>query len=569
MLVDINKINFLITKKQRKKLLILSILIFIGMTLEVLSLGLFIPVLSSILEPESLENLSSFSFFNEFYFESSYNYFVFLLLFVLCTTFFLKNLFLVYLNYRQNLFISNITAHLSNSLFSKYMSQSFKFHIEKNSSELIKNIQIEINYLVAYLNSLLVVFTESFFTLSIVVTLLYIDPISATSAIVFYGLTSIIMLRVTKSKLSQWGEIRQELDDQSSKIALEGIGGFKELLILDKLSFFIDNFKAKNYLKVRLNANQATLSQIPRYYLEFIALFGLSFFIAVNLFVGKDPKSLIITVGLFVAATFKITPSISKIITSIQSMNFFNPSVKVVYREMSSIIQKQIEKDIQQKFSFHDKIEFKNVNFYYDNKEVLKDFNLTIKRGQIIGFKGESGSGKTTFIDMLLGLYSPSLGNITIDGKIDFQLNQSWRNKIGYVPQSIYLIDDTIKNNIALGICENEINESRIKSLTKQVQLEEFVNNLKEGINTRVGERGTMLSGGQKQRIGIARALYNNPDILILDEATSALDLDTEREVMLTINSLINEKTIIIIAHRLDTLKSCDYVYTIDKGKLV
>jgi len=449
------------------------------------------------------------------------------------------------------------------------MSQSFKFHIEKNSSELIKNIQIEINYLVAYLNSLLVVFTESFFTLSIVVTLLYIDPISATSAIVFYGLTSIIMLRVTKSKLSQWGEIRQELDDQSSKIALEGIGGFKELLILDKLSFFIDNFKAKNYLKVRLNANQATLSQIPRYYLEFIALFGLSFFIAVNLFVGKDPKSLIITVGLFVAATFKITPSISKIITSIQSMNFFNPSVKVVYREMSSIIQKQIEKDIQQKFSFQDKIEFKNVNFYYDNKEVLKDFNLTIKRGQIIGFKGESGSGKTTFIDMLLGLYSPSLGNITIDGKIDFQLNQSWRNKIGYVPQSIYLIDDTIKNNIALGICENEINESRIKSLTKQVQLEEFVNNLKEGINTRVGERGTMLSGGQKQRIGIARALYNNPDILILDEATSALDLDTEREVMLTINSLINEKTIIIIAHRLDTLKSCDYVYTLDKGKLV
>lgn len=570
MLKELKKINFLVTKNQRKKILILSVLIFIGMIFEALGLGLFIPILSSLLDPENIGEFPLMHYVSEFHLKYNYESFVFILLGLIVSVYFLKTLFLIYLMYRQNLFISNLTAYLANNLYNKYMNHSFSFHKKRNSSELIKNIQVEINYLSAYLNSLLVVLTEFFFTLSILGTLIYIDATSAISVVIFYGFLSGIMIRFTKKRVQKWGGIRQKLDEQSSKIVLEGLGGFKELLILDKLSFFIEKFTKINYLKVRLNANQATLSQIPRFYLEFISLLGLTAFIGINLYYDKDPKSIMVIMGLFVAATFKIIPSISKIIASIQSMNFFKASVNVVYNEMISTNETKKETDILDNFTFQDKIQFKHINFSFVNeKEILKDCNLTINKGQIIGIKGESGSGKTTLIDLLLGLHQPTSGNIFIDGIIDFPMNQSWRNNIGYVSQSTYLIDNTIKNNIALGIPEENIDESRIHQLLRQVQLEKFINNLEIGINTKVGERGTKLSGGQLQRIGIARALYKNPDILIFDEATSALDTFTEKEVIDAIYNLKDDKTIIIIAHRLDTLKSCDFVYNIENGKAV
>lgn len=570
MLEELKKINFLVTKNQRIKILILSVLIFIGMIFEALGLGLFIPILSFLLDPENIGESPLMRYFSEFHIEYSYKSFVFILLGLIVTVYFIKTLFLIYLMYKQNLFISNLTAYLANNLYNKYMNQSFSFHKKRNSSELIKNIQVEINYLSAYLNSLLVVFTEFFFTISILGTLIYIDATSAISVIIFYGFLSGILMRFTKNRLQIWGGIRQKLDEQSSKIVLEGLGGFKELFILDKLSFFTEKFTKTNYAKVRLNANQATLSQIPRFYLEFISLLGLTAFISINLYYQKDPKSIMVIMGLFVAATFKIIPSISKIIASFQSMNFFKASVNVVYNEMISTNETKKETDLLDKFTFQDKIQFKHINFSFVNeKEILKDCNLTINKGQIIGIKGESGSGKTTLIDLLLGLYQPISGNIFIDGIIDFPMYQSWRNNIGYVSQSTYLIDDTIKNNIALGTPEENIDESRIYHLLRQVQLEKFINNLEKGINTKVGERGTQLSGGQLQRIGIARALYNNPDILIFDEATSALDSFTEKEVIDAIYNLKDDKTIIIIAHRLDTLKSCDIVYNIENGKAV
>jgi len=570
MLKELKKINFIITKNQRKKFLILTVLIFIGMIFEALGLGLFIPIFSSLLDPKKIAEFSLMHYFNVFQIEYSYKSFVLILLGLIISVYFIKTLFLIYLMYKQNIFISNLTAYMANNLYDKYMNQSFSFHKKRNSSELIKNIQVEINYLSAYLNSLLVVFTESFFALSILGTLIYIDATSAISVIIFYGFLSGIMMRFTKHKLAKWGEIRQKLDEQSSKIVLEGIGVFKELLILNKLSFFVEKFMIANYSKVRLNANQATLSQIPRFYLEFISLLGLAAFLSINLYFEKDPKSLIVILGLFAAATFKIIPSISKIIASIQSMNFFKASVDVVYYEMNSTNETKKETDLLDNFTFQNKIHFKHINFSFVNeKEILKDFNLTINKGQIIGIKGQSGSGKTTLIDLLLGLYQPTSGHIFIDGIIDFQMHQSWRNNIGYVSQSTYLIDDTIKNNIALGIPEENIDESRIYQLLRQVQLEKFINNLEIGINTKVGERGKQLSGGQLQRIGIARALYNNPDILIFDEATSALDTFTEKEVIEAIYNLKDDKTIIIIAHRLDTLKSCDLIYNISNGRAV
>ena len=343
----------------------------------------------------------------------------------------------------------------------------------------------------------------------------------------------------------------------------------KDLIILGKTSFFIDKFSKDNLLKARINANQVTVSQIPRFYLELISIIGLVSYIVLKLLQGENVLSLITVLGVFVAATFRMIPSINRIIGATQGLKFFTPSVEIIYNEIIQLNKNNIELISFGDFNFQNNIEFRNINFSFtSDHKILKDISFNILKGQTIGIIGESGSGKSTLVDLLIGLHKPDSGKILIDSISDFQMNQSWRNKIGYVSQSINLIDDSIKKNIAFGVSENKINDLRINELLAQVQLKIFVNSLQNGVNTKVGDRGVQLSGGQRQRIGIARALYHNPDILILDEATSALDSETEKEVMKSIYNLKGQKTIIIIAHRLSTLESADEIYEIKKNKL-
>ena len=549
--------------------MILTLLLFVGMILEVFGLGILIPALSILLDPEMIETNSIVSFVRSFFLEYSNQNFLFIVLGTIVTVYFLKSLFLVFLTHKQNRFLSNITAYISNKLFYSYMSQPYSFHLNRNASELIKNIQIEIYYLHTFLLSLITLFIEGGFVISVLATLIYIEPIGAMSIGVFYGFLSIIFLQFTKRKLNTWGNLRESLDAQVSKTALEGLGGIKDLLILGKTAFFIEEYSNKNYFKARLNANQGTVSQIPRFYLELISIIGLVSFIILLLLQGKDSASLVTILGVFVAATFRMIPSLNRIIAATQSMKYYRPSVDIIYNEIKDNIV--IEDNNSKDYNFKNDIEFRSVDFSFTkDSSVLKDINLIIKKGQTIGIIGESGSGKSTLVDLLIGLHKPTSGEILIDGISGFQMNQSWRNNIGYVSQTIYLTDDTIKKNIALGVPENKINDSKIIELLKQVQLEKFINNLELGINTKVGERGVQLSGGQRQRIGIARALYHDPQLLILDEATSALDSETEEEVMESINQLKGDKTVIMIAHRISTLVDCDKIYKIqDKGILI
>ena len=549
--------------------MILTLLLFVGMILEVFGLGILIPALSILLDPEMIETSTSLSLIRSFFSKLSNQNFLFLILAFIVVVYFLKSLFIVFLTHKQNRFLTNLTAYVSNKLFSSYMSQSFGFHLNRNASELIKNVQVEINYFYTFLLSLITIFIEGGFVFSVLATLIYIEPIGAISIGVFYGILSVLFLQFTKRKLNSWGIMRESLDAQISKIALEGLGGIKDLIILGKRTFFTEEYSKKNYLKARLHANQGTVSQIPRFYLELISIIGLVSFIILLLLQGKDPSSLVTILGVFVAATFRMIPSLNRIISATQSMKYYRPSVDIIYKEIKENIV--FEDNNSKDYNFKNDIEFENVNFSFTkDSSVLKDINLIIKKGQTIGIIGESGSGKSTLVDLLIGLHKPTLGEILIDGISDFQMNQSWRNNIGYVSQTIYLTDDTIKKNIALGVPEKKIKDSKIIELLKQVQLESFINNLELGINTKVGERGVQLSGGQRQRIGIARALYHDPQLLILDEATSALDSETEEEVMESINQLKGDKTIIMIAHRISTLVDCDKIYKIqDKGILI
>jgi len=568
MISTLKKINFLITKRQRKGLVILTLLLFIGMFLEIFGLGILIPTISIILDPEITDKTPLILPIRNFFSEFSDLSFVFIFLGALVLVYLIKSVFIVFLTHKQNRFLSNIIAYISNNLFTNYMNQSYSFHLNRNASELFKNIQIEIAGLSVFLQSLITLFIEGGFTISVLATLIYIEPIGALSIGLFYGLLSISFFQFTKNNLKTWGKKRQDLDSETTKIALEGLGGIKDLLILGKTSFFTEMFSIRNYMKARVNSNHITISQLPRFYLELLSIIGLVSFIVLLLFQGKDTTSLISILGVFVAATFRMIPSLNRIIGGVQSMKYYRPSLDIIYKELKIDTgpgQAALEK-IQ--FNFQNEIKLENIRFSFnEDRVILKDINLKIKKGQTIGIIGESGSGKSTLIDLIIGLHKPTSGQILIDGVSGFQIDQQWRKKIGYVSQSIYLIDDTIKNNIALGVQENEIIDLRINELLKQVQLEEFISNLKFGVNTKVGERGVQLSGGQRQRIGIARALYHDPDVIILDEATSALDNETERDLMESFNNLIGVKTIIMIAHRMTTLKDCDFIYKIEKGE--
>ena len=568
MLSTLKKINFLITKRQRKGLVILTLLLFIGMFLEIFGLGILIPTISIILDPEITDKTPFILTIRNFFSEFSDLSFVFLFLGALVLVYLIKSVFIVFLTHKQNRFLSNIIAYISNNLFTNYMNQPYSFHLNRNASELFKNIQLEIGGLSVFLVSLITLFIEGGFTISVLATLIYIEPIGALSIGFFYGLLSISFFQFTKNNLKTWGELRQDLDSETTKIALEGLGGIKDLLILGKTSFFTEMFSSRNYMKARVNSNHSTISQLPRFYLELLSIIGLVSFIVLLLFQGKDTTSLISILGVFVAATFRMIPSLNRIIAGVQSMKYYSPSLDIIYEELNiDTGPGQAALDNMQ-FNFQNEIKLENISFSFnEDRVILKEINLKIKKGQTIGIIGESGSGKSTLIDLIIGLQKPTSGQIIIDGISGFKTNQQWRKKIGYVSQSIYLTDDTIKNNIALGIQKNEINDLRISELLKQVQLEEFISNLKFGVNTKVGERGVQLSGGQRQRIGIARALYHDPDVIILDEATSALDNETERDVMESFNNLKGVKTIIMIAHRTSTLKDCDFIYKIEKGE--
>ena len=564
MFKTLRKILFLINERQKRSLLILSLLLFFGMFLEVIGLGILIPTITILLDPESFKDVEILSSIKDFLLISSEGWLVYFFLVLVMSIYLLKSIFLVYLTFRKNRFLQNLNAYISNNLYSSYLKQNYNFHVNRNSSELIKNIQIEVELLWSFINSIITIFIEIGFIVSIIFTLLFIEFVGAISVGLFYGILSIFFFQFTKKKITAWGEIREEVDGKISKIILEGLGGIKDLLILGKTSFYSSIFSEKNYQKSRITSNQETLTQTSRFYLEFISVAGLISFIMISITLGKPTTEVVGILGVFVAASFRLLPSLNRVLNSIQTIKYSKPSLDIISSEISSVdlINRKIDKQFE--FKFENSIEFINVDFSFSNNiQVLKGVNLKIEKGKTVGIIGESGSGKSTLVDILMGLYKPTKGEIKIDGMSGFQLNQSWRNIIGYVSQSIYLTDDSIKNNIALGVPNDEISDSRVFEILKEVKLKEFVEKLKLGIHTKVGERGVQLSGGQIQRLGIARALYNSPDILILDEATSALDSKTEEEVIDCIYNLKSGKTIIMIAHRLNTLKRCDFLYEV------
>jgi ABC-type multidrug transport system fused ATPase/permease subunit len=569
----IKKILYLLSPKNKKKLVVLSILLFIGMMFEMVGLGILIPTINLISNSNSDSKIRLYLVDN-FKLNDHFSLVIYVMIF-LVLVYLLKTLFLVYLSYFQSKFTSNLSDELSQSLFDGYLRMPYKFHLIRNSTELQRNIQSEINNFNQASQSGISLLSETAIIFGILFFLFIIEPIGAISIVVSLSFFTILFYLMTKQKVKDWGIRRLYLSAFSTLHLNQGLNGVKDVKIKGKEFFFVNEYAKFNSEIARIQAKISTMSFVPRLYLEFISIISLATLIIVLSIQGKPIDSLITVLGVFVAAAFRIIPSANRIIGSIQQIKVAEPIVQLLYKEFKEInlipnINKTNKSELNQKKI--SQINLNNISFSYDDSKdfAIKNINLTITAGSFIGIIGKSGSGKSTLVDLILGLLYPQEGSIDIDGEtLNHESYSFFRDIVGYVPQVIYLTDSSLKSNIAFGVKEEEIDYEALEMALELAQLSELVNSLPNGLDTFVGERGVRLSGGQRQRIGIARALYGKPQILILDEATSALDNNTENEIMNAVNKLHGNKTVIIIAHRLSTIKNCDIVYKVESGMIL
>ena len=567
----LDKLNFIISENHKKKLLILVFLLIIGMFLETIGIGIILPILQIILDPNIIYDVIFFKEILNYLGINQNEKIIFFVLGILIAVYFIKSIYLILLTFIQKRLLANILRYLTNTLFSSYLNEEYSFHLKNNSSALIKNLQAEVSLFTSYLSSIISIITEGVLLIAVVFTIIYFEPVAAITLFLFFSILALLFHQLTKTKISKWGQEREKADKHLLKNIFESISGIKEIKLLNKEDFFQKLLEKQTKLKADIYTKQLTLNSIPRHYLELVSISGVVLIILVSLSHSPELKNVITTLGICLAGTFKIIPSFNRIIGSFQNIKFNAPSIDIIYDEMYSLKRKTKKTVKQTGIEFKSNLLIKNLHFSYLNssKRVLNKINLKIEKGTTIGIIGGSGEGKSTLVNILIGLLNPTKGEIKVDNKLlDASNLKAFQGHIGYVPQDIYLIDDSIKNNIALGIHSNEISSKRLDKSIKDSQLSKFINSISEGIETMVGERGVKLSGGQKQRIGIARALYNDPDILVLDEACSALDIEIEKEVMKSINFLKRQKTIIIISHRHSSLIECDKIFEMESGQL-
>lgn len=500
-------------------------------------------------------------------------YLPFILLLMLVFFFLIKNILLIYINFLLYKFLANIRHNLSCNLFNKYIYFNYDYFLNKNSGEITRNLTTLINDL----NSRVIIpsglFLSEFLILLFTFFIILIINFQASlSLILFFIIPFYFYYKFIKSKLIKYGGIAQTNESLRIDKINQMIGGIKEIKIHNKEDYFIDNYKSYDLHVTKSNQLISTLTQFNKYLLELVLIFALAFLVIYYFFVNSsfNISALMPILSLYVMAAFKLMPSINRINNSIQTMRWGGNVLKITTNILNTN-SKNLNYKLKRPEIFNKHINFTNINFRYKNQKTLvfKNLNLKIKKGSMIGITGDSGSGKTTLLNIILGILLPSSGQIRIDGKKITKNNyQSFKKLIGFVPQDVFLTDSSILSNVAFGIPEDEIDIERAVQCLKNSKIYDYVLSLKNGFRTKVGDRGIRLSGGQKQRIAIARSLYHGAQILVFDEATSALDYSTESEIMKTINSLENKYTIIIVAHRLNTLSKCNLIYKVKNQKL-
>jgi ATP-binding cassette, subfamily B, bacterial PglK len=481
-----------------------------------------------------------------------------------------KNAYLAALAWLQARFVFGRQVYLARRLFAAYLESPYQFHLRRNTAELLRNTNHDARATMEDgLMPLLVVMLETLTAAAILTLLLVAEPVTSVTGLVLLGGSTWVFLRVARKRSLRLGEEQRTHQQGMLQAVSEGLGAIKVVKVLGRQGYFLNVFDhaARGY--ARAGRTRHVLLAVPRLVLETVAVAILLSFAALLLARGRPVASLIPTLTLFAVAVVRLIPAFARITGALNQLRFGRAAVQGVYADLVEL--EPGPRSDGTPLAFVERLRVEGVSFAYRDTEslALDDISLEIPRGSVVGFVGPTGSGKTTLVDVVLGLLSPTSGRITVDGEDIRGREAGWQRNIGYVPQDTTLVDLSIRQNIAFGVPDDRIDDAAVHRAMDAAQLREFVERLPDGLDSVVGERGVRLSGGQRQRIGIARALYDDPDVLVLDEATSALDHETEHYVLEAIENLRRNRTILIIAHRLTTVRSCDRLFLIAGGRLI
>lgn len=580
----LQKIGYIFNKKQKVQSILLCIGLFIGALFELVGVSLITELVTLVSQPEKIHsNKLLQGIYDAFDFESDREFFLFIVV-VLILVYIIKNAYLIWINYVQYTFIYNNQLKLSGRLIDCYLKKPYTYHLDKNSAEMVRNVMLDSERFFQMLLSVFLTLSELLVSALLCIYLLVVDWFITISVVVILAVFSGLFLLVFKGKAKEYGKINQIYDGKMHQSINQALGAVKDIKILHREKYFANAFTSYGKKKMTAVRNNNILGQAPKFLIETLCIGAVMFVLVFKIYQGTDMTTMIPQLAAFALAAFKLLPSVSKVNNYANLIIFLKPSVDLIYRDIKDtedMVNYEIQDANGNIISLVDKngesenvrpksIKIENLAYRYPHTErdVLKNVSFDIPLDKSIGLMGPSGAGKSTLADVILGILTPTEGCVKYGEMNVHEHPLKWSKKLAYIPQQIFLSDESIRNNVAFGIDDNLIDDELVWKALHEAQLDEFVKTLPDGLDSMVGERGVRLSGGQRQRIGIARALYDNPEILVLDEATSALDSETESAVMEAIDRLAGSKTLIIIAHRLSTIKNCDLVFKVEDGNI-
>ena len=573
------KMNKLLDAKQKRVMVVIVFLMLIGGVLESLSISVVIPVVSVLLDPKAVEtNELLAAIYNGLHLQNVTQFTVVMLV-ALIGAFILKNLFLFLQNVVQLRFVYTNQFATSRRMMINFMKRPYEYYLNADTAVIQRNITSDVNNMYGLILSVLQLISEGVVFACLVAVLLIVDAkMIMTIAVLLIAVLFLIKV-VLKPIMVKAGQENQDYYSGLYKWIEQSVMGIKEIKIANKEQYFINEYAKCGFGYVNAVQKYNLFNSTPRLLIETVCIAGLVLYMMIVMLQGATVTEMIPQLTTFGMAAMRLIPSANRINNYLTSISYFEP----FFMGVSDHLQEEIHdesmvydveaydhKKIVEKLDIKDKIKLEDITYKYPNSEqlIFDHADMEIPIGSAVGIVGSSGSGKTTVVDILLGLLELQTGTIYADGVNVKEHYEEWLKNIGYIPQTIFMIDSTIRKNVAFGIADEDIDDERVWAVLKEAQLDEFVKSLPEGLDTGIGERGIRLSGGQRQRIGIARALFEDPEVLVLDEATSALDNDTEAAIMESINRLHGKKTLIIIAHRLQTIEKCDIVYRVENGKV-
>lgn len=576
----IHKIGYLFDGKQKRQIVGLGVLILIGGLLETLGVSMLLPVVTAFMNPDAImDNWLVDKITGILHIETSRQLLTYMLV-ALIALYILKNAYLLFLTYVQNTFVTRNRNRMISRVMREFLNRPYEDYLGADIPTVFRLTDSDIPNAFQLILVMIQMITEIVVAVSLCIVLVVASPMLCLFIVtIFLGMT-LMITKLLKPRLNKIGHRNQTIQSRIAKWRIQSIYGLKDVKVLHREEFFVRNYYESGAIGANVARNYAVFNNLPRLLIETVFMASMFLFILIYMLRGGDVTVLVPQLSAFAMAAVRMLPGINRINTYLSEIAYAQPCLDYLYDNLNENMKKDVNGSVTgltgglqpqlPKLELQDKIVLDHITYAYPNtdKNIFTDAHMEVHKGQSVGIMGPSGAGKSTIVDILLGLLHVQSGEITCDGVDIFDNYPSWLAKIGYIPQSIYLIDESIRDNIAFGIDADRIDDRRIWEVLEEAQLKEFVEELPEGLDTTIGDRGVRISGGQRQRLGIARALYHNPEILVFDEATSALDSDTEKAVMDAINSFHGRKTMVIIAHRLNTIAKCDVIYKVEGEKI-